>query len=66
MAVFCQNLKIADLSKAVAADVSFIHSRPEVKYMCILYCLAIRCLIKGANSADRVSNAIQMVEDYVS
>ena len=65
LAVWCQNLSVAELADAVNADVSFMHSRWEVKHMCILYTIAIQSLIKNANSADRFSKALQAVNEYV-
>lgn len=65
MAVWCQNLSIADLERAVISDLSFTHSNKVAKQSCILYCLAIQKLIKNAGSQSRVGDAINIVEEYM-
>lgn len=58
LAVWAQNLSINDLETCVEADVSMMHSQKPMWHIVTSYCIAIKTLIKNAESPDRATLAL--------
>ena len=64
LAVWCQNLSISEVERAVISDVTFTHSREEMGHLCTAYSLLITTLIASVQVEDRAVLAVTVTREY--